>query len=103
MNIIGRLKWRWEHCGDPLPGELNPINCGPFAARVVWASHGEDAERRVLARRLRGLLTGYGEGWTLRAALGDWAREGLAKIVSVPMVMLALPLLLIFVLLHEEE
>jgi len=71
MNIINRLKYRWKYCKDPLPGEIEPAQCGPYSVSVVWASPITDREHHIILRRLRGLI-GYGPGWTFWSAFLAW-------------------------------
>ena len=69
MNIVERVKFRWRNNRDPLPGEIEPTEAG---ATIVFMSQDDEVESLAL-RKLRGLITGYGEGWTFRAALWDWS------------------------------
>lgn len=64
------IKYGWEHCRQPLPGEIEPTGSG---ATIVWMSPVEETESVVLLRRLRGVL-GYGEAWTFWGALLDRLR-----------------------------
>lgn len=69
MNIIEHVKFRWRNNRAPLPGEVEPTKYG---AVIIWMSKDEEAEPSFTLRKLRGLITGYGEGWAFRAALWDW-------------------------------
>jgi hypothetical protein len=65
MKLINRLKYRWNYCSDPLPGEYsNPI---PGVTVLVWTEE-PDKEKVILLRKLRALLFGYGQGWTFFGA-----------------------------------
>jgi hypothetical protein len=50
---------------------------------IVWMSEAPDAEPRPLLRHVRGLLTGYGEGWTLGGALWHMFSELLLVVACV--------------------
>jgi hypothetical protein len=63
FTIIDRLKYRWEYCCNPLPGETH----GTIIP--VWRY---DAEPIILLRRLRALLFGYGHGWTFIGAMANF-------------------------------
>jgi hypothetical protein len=74
MKIINRIKFRWKNCCDPLPGEVESTNLNSnLKATIVYQSKGEDAEKNIVLRKMRGLITGYGEGWRFHEALWDWA------------------------------
>lgn len=68
MRLLDRLRFRWINNRDPLPGEVEPTERG---AVIVWMSKVPDAEPSPFLRKLRGLVTGYGEGWTFTAAMWD--------------------------------
>jgi len=69
MNIIEHVKFRWRNNRAPLPGEIAPTDYG---AVIIWMSKDKEAEQSLILRKLRGLITGYGEGGTFRAALWSW-------------------------------
>jgi hypothetical protein len=58
MNIIENVKFRWNNCFAP------PKNM----AENYSFEHGNDEEKIMFLRRLRGLI-GYGPGWTFVSAL----------------------------------
>jgi len=66
MNIIYRLKYRWEFESDPLPGELITTTKG---VRLIAWTIPKDREKNLILRKLRALLFGYGQGWTFLEAL----------------------------------
>jgi hypothetical protein len=69
MRLVDRLNYRWNYCCDPLPGEYsNPI---PGIAVLMW-SESPDREKSISLRRLRGLLFGYGQGWTFLGAFANF-------------------------------
>ena len=67
--MFERIKFRWNHNRDPLPGEVKPTERG---AMIIWIFETIDAESCLFLRKLRGLITGYGESWTFFSALWDW-------------------------------
>lgn len=69
MNLLNRMRFRWDNSRDPLPGELAPTEAG---AVIVYMTEPEDVENILLFRRLRAVITGYGPGWTFAEALLDW-------------------------------
>lgn len=77
-RFFRRIKYRWVHCYDALPGELEPIKWGDRRIRALRIfPPGEDVEKYRILRRLRAVLLGYGPPWTFREALWDWALPGL--------------------------
>ena len=69
MKLPEHIRFRWNNNRDPLPGEVEPTESGTV---IVWMSEVADVEPSLLLRKLRGLITGYGEGWTFAAALWTW-------------------------------
>lgn len=67
MKPLQRVRYGWEHCRQPLPGEIEPTKSG---AVIIWMSPIEEAENSLILRRLRGVL-GYGGAWTFWGALLD--------------------------------
>ncbi len=82
MNIVERIRYRWKYCRDPLPGEVEPVRCGPYSAEVIWASPIMDREHHIILRRFRGLI-GYGPGWTLWSAFWNWCLPVVIVLVGV--------------------
>jgi len=71
MRILEQIRFRWDNNRAPLPGEVKPTKNG---TKIMYMSEPQEAESSLHLRKLRGLLTGYGEGWTFTAALWDWLR-----------------------------
>lgn len=90
MKVIERLRFRWNNDRDPLPGEIEPTGDG---AVIVWMSETVDAELSPRLRKLRGLVTGYGGGWTFGDALWNWLWPKLLVGLYVVIVLATLVLL----------
>jgi hypothetical protein len=68
MRLVDRLKYRWQYCSDPLPGEYcNPLPNEDISI-LMWTEP-LDSEKIIFLRRLRALLFGYGQGWSFFGAL----------------------------------
>ena len=89
QTFIERLKYRWNHCQDPLPGEIEPVQCGPYLVSVIWASPVKDVENHIALRRLRGLI-GYGPGWTFWNAFWDWCLPTIIMLGSVAVIIVTI-------------
>ena len=72
MTLLQSIRYRWQNCCKPLPGEVDPYYQDGQQVFVTMISTCAEHERFILLRRLRAVLFGYGPGWTFCAAAWDW-------------------------------
>ena len=66
--MFERLKFRWNYFCDP---PKNLLQSNLFPQVILEWSDGDDREPVLWKRRVRAVLFGYGEGWSLREAIID--------------------------------